>query len=128
MANKPTRERLIAKIIDVGMLRRDVATDIADAILKDVFQRAGWAEPGEFPAEVHEDVAEFAIDYHSAAGDQVLELMPVYVAAPVWGVVVEYGSGDDHSHYDVTLHDTRAEADAQHAKNEADIAAYAGQT
>lgn len=38
MANQPTRERLIAKIVDVGMLRRDVATD-----------------------------------YHSAAGDQVLE-------------------------------------------------------
>lgn len=28
------RERLVSLIIDVGMLRRDVATDVADAILK----------------------------------------------------------------------------------------------
>lgn len=125
MSNQPTRQRLIAKIIDVGMLRRDVATDIADAILKDVFQRVGWAEPGEFPSEVHEDVVEFATDHHSAAGDQVLELMPVYVGQPVWGVVADYGAGDDYSHSDVSLHDTRADADKQHAKNEAEIAVEA---
>jgi hypothetical protein len=46
----PTRDRLIALVIDVGMLRRDVATDIADAVLSRMFQRAGWAEPGELPS------------------------------------------------------------------------------
>lgn len=125
MTCAPTRERLIAKIIDAGMLRRDVATDIADAILKDVFQFAGWAEPGEFPSEVHEDAAEFCTDYHSAAGDQVLELMPVYASKPVWGVACEYGSNGECEYIDVSMHETRAEADAKHAKNEAEIAAQA---
>ena len=122
----PVRERLITLIMGVGMERRDVATDVADAILKNLFQRVGWAEPGEHPSEVHDDLAEFCTDYHTAAGDQVLEIMPVYVSQTVFGVVTEWGSApDEHDHYEVSIHGTRDLADAQHAKNEAYIEAEA---
>lgn len=46
MSDRPAfaRERLISLIIDVGMLRRDVATDVADAILG-ADGRPAWLGP-----------------------------------------------------------------------------------
>lgn len=118
----PMRERLISQIINVGMLRRDVATDIADAILKDTFQLAGWAEPWEHPNEVYEDLAQFCTDYHSAAGDPIVELMPVFVGAPVFGLVTGVGgSPDEADEYEVSLHATEKEANAQFANDLAEI-------
>lgn len=38
------RDRIIQKIIDVGMIRRDVATDIATAILQ-----SWWVQPKPCP-------------------------------------------------------------------------------
>lgn len=122
MTMDPIRERLISLVIDVGMLRRDVATDIADAILSKMFQRAGWAEPDESISEVHESVVEFATDYHSAAGDSVVELMPVFVGPSVWGCVTGYGQRPDEvEEYEVSLHATREMAEAQHIKDNAQI-------
>lgn len=49
------RERLISLIIDVGMMRRDVATDVADAILKrwalqNGAERAVWEQAYQIDA------------------------------------------------------------------------------
>lgn len=128
------REKLISLIIDVGMLRRDVATDVADAILTRsdsplreaaMVQRVGWAEPGEFPSEVHEDVSEFVLDHHSGAGDSVLEIMPVFVGPSKWAVTCTYAT-DEHAtdeYEDVTVYDTLDQARAADAKNDAEAEA-----
>lgn len=85
------------------------------------FQHVGWAEPGEHPAEVHDDLTEFALCHHSGAGDAVLEVMPVWVHAPLWVNVYAVGySGDQWE--EVDLHETLEQARAADAKYQAEVA------
>lgn len=98
-------------------------TRIAAAALSALsqFQHAGFAVAGEPPSEVHEDLSEFVLDHHPSAGDPVIEVMPVWVGKPQW--TVSYCVGDEGDQWEeVELYDTKEEADAAHAKNQAEIA------
>lgn len=108
-------------------LAANAAESGADVLINDLvaalecFQPIGWAEPGEQPTEIHEDLGEFVLDHHSDAGSQVLEVMPIWASTPQWAVT--YCVGDESDQWEeVDLYPTQAAADAAHAKNEAAIA------
>lgn len=108
-------------------LAQNAAESGADVLIGELvealgdFQHVGWSEPGEHPAEVHDDLTEFALCHHSGAGEAVLEVMPIWAHKPLWVNVYAVGDGSDNWE-EVDLHDTRNEAEWADAKYQAEIA------
>lgn len=110
-----------------GYLAANAAESGADVLIDELatalagFQHVGWSEPGEHPSEVHDDLSEFVLCHHSGAGDAVLEVMPVWVHAPLWTNSYAVGDGGD-TWEEVDLHETLEQARAADAKYIAEVA------
>lgn len=100
--------------------RKRIAQDAADTLAG--FQFAGWSEPGQPPSEVHDDLSDFCLCHHSASGDSVLEVLPVWVHNPKFAVVYSVSPTGDPECSDtweqVDLFSTYAEAVAADARND----------
>ena len=100
-----------------GYLAANAAESGADVLIDELvqalagFQHVGWSEPGELPSEVHDTLSEFVLDYHSGAGEAVLEVLPVWVHAPLWTNTYAVGDGHGDAWEEVDLHETREQAE-----------------
>lgn len=109
-------------------LAANAAESGADVLIDDLvkalegFQHIGWSEPGEHPSEVHDTLSEFVLDYHSGAGEPVLEVLPVWVHAPLWTNSYAVGDGHGDTWEEVDLHETKEQAEAADAAYTAAVA------